>query len=64
MLKVGDKIFNKDNKKQGIIIDDKGRLKYSNDNLRTLKANLMYFVKYDDSNENDCVSSKYLQKIN
>lgn len=64
MLKVGDKIFNKDNKKQGIIIDDKGRLKYSNDNLITLKANLMYIVKYDDSSENDCVSSKYLQKIN
>ena len=64
MLKVGDKIFNKDNKKQGIIIDDEGRLKYSNDNLRTLKANLMYFVKYDDSSENDCVSSKHLQKIN
>lgn len=64
MLKVGDKIFNKDNKKQGIIIDDNGRLKYSNDNLRTLKANLMYFVKYYDSSENEFVSSKYLQKIN
>jgi hypothetical protein len=64
MLKVGDKIFNKDNKKHGIIIDDKGKLKYSNNNLKNLGANLMYIVKYDDSNENDCVSSKYLQKIN
>lgn len=64
MLKIGDKIFNKDNNKIGIIMPDiNNKLKFSNNNLIKLGGFIFYFVEYNDSNNIDCVSLKFLEKM-